>query len=632
MRGSRCARVVVRAAGLSLVALSLWAAPAFAGAIVNSPGCTQNTLAANDDQSTGEITLPFSVNFFGTTYSSLWVNNNGNVTFTGALSAFTPDPIVTNGVPMIAPFWADVDTTGDGSGLVSYGTTTFGGAPAFCVLWPNVGYYQGHTDRLNSFQLLLIDRSSGNSPGDFDIMMNYDQVQWETGDASGGSGGLGGSPARAGFTNGSSNAYELPGSGVAGSFLDSNSSTGLVDNDHGSTQLGRYVYPVRNGVVSTPPGPPTNLSAAAGATDVTVTWNPPSDEGSAAVDHYTITYTPGGGTPASPVNVPAQSEETPTTLYSQVISGLTPDTEYTFDVTAHSKAGTGTAAETTATPTGSGSAPEAPTNVSGIPGNASAVVRWTASVVPEGGAPVLHYDVTCTADGGHTGTAQTPDGSTTEIGVSGLTNGVAYVCDVVAVSDDGDSPPGASNTFVPSVNNATIIVPPGQTATVETDGGAAPTPSDPTTSALLFPKGPGGFARVYDTAQHGLSYCAKPGSCIGQVTTFHLPPGYGVHGVGPVKVVLVYDKSAFSADTSTGAKRHFRVNKVITNNGRPDGEVESNRLVPLCDDGKYNGVTCQISAVIAGRDEVTDHVHVRKGDLVIKVWAKSGDPTFKGHG
>jgi hypothetical protein len=617
---------------LSLGALSLWAAPAFAGAIVSSPGCTQNTLAANDDGSTGEITLPFSINFFGTTYSSLWVNNNGNVTFTGPLGDFTPDPIVTNGMPMIAPFWADVDTRGDGSGLVSYGTTTFGGAPAFCVLWPNVGYFAGHTDKLNSFQLLLIDRSSGNSPGDFDIMMNYDQVQWETGDASGGSGGLGGTSARVGFTNGSSTAYELPGSGVSGSFLDSNPSMGLVNNDHGSTQLGRYVYPVRNGVVSTPPGPPTNLNAAAGSTDITVTWNPPADEGSVAVDHYTITYTPAGGTPPPPINVPAQANETPTTLYTKVISGLTPDTEYTIDVTAHSKAGTSTAAETTATPTGEGAAPDAPTNVSGIPGDASAVVRWTASVVTEGGAPVLQYDVTCSGEGGQTGTAQTPDGATTQIIVSGLTNGVAYVCDVVAVSDDGTSPPGVSNTFVPTVNNATIIVPPGQTATVATDGGAAPTPSDPTTSALLFPKGPGGFARVYDTGQKGLSYCAKPGSCIGQVTTFHLPPGYGVHGVAPVKVVLVYDKSALSTDTSTTTKRHFRVNKIITNNGRPTGEVESNRLVPLCVDGKYQGMTCQISATIAGRDGIVDHVHVHKGDLVIKVWAKSGDPTFKGHG
>jgi len=44
-------------------------------------GFNANTLPPNDDGSTGLVSLGFSFNFFGTTYTQLYVNNNGNVTF-----------------------------------------------------------------------------------------------------------------------------------------------------------------------------------------------------------------------------------------------------------------------------------------------------------------------------------------------------------------------------------------------------------------------------------------------------------------------------------------------------------------------------------------------------------------------
>jgi hypothetical protein len=226
-------------------------------AIEFSPECLTNTLAANDDGSTGAIDLPFGINFFGTTYPSAFVNNNGNVTFEGPLSTFTPFDLTSTNTPIIAPFFADVDTRGAGSGLVHWGNTTFAGRDAWCVLWTDVaagvGYFSSGTDKLNSFQLLLVDRSDA-GPGDFDIVFNYDQVQWETGSASGGVGGLGGSSARAGFSNGISTtpvALELPGSAINGAFLDSNTGTGLIHNSRNTLQLGRYVFAVRNGAPPT---------------------------------------------------------------------------------------------------------------------------------------------------------------------------------------------------------------------------------------------------------------------------------------------------------------------------------------------------------------------------------------------
>ncbi len=219
------------------------AAASSVGAVVGDVGCTNNVLPANDDGSTDEVSLPFAVNFFGKTYSTLWVNNNGNVTFTGPLGDYTPYEINASTPPIIAPFFADVDTRGSGSGLTTYGVTTFAGRTAFCVNWRDVGYYDSHTDKTNDFQLLLVDRSDL-APGDFDAVFNYNRIAFETGDASDGKGGAGGQSAGAGFSNGDgedNHFFQLPGSLENGDFLDS-APNGLVHGGEGSTIAGRYVF------------------------------------------------------------------------------------------------------------------------------------------------------------------------------------------------------------------------------------------------------------------------------------------------------------------------------------------------------------------------------------------------------
>ena len=238
-------------AGTVLCALA--ASPAIAGQIV--PGFNANTLPANDDGSTGLVDIGFSFNFFGSTYTQLYVNNNGNVTFDAALSTFTPFPLLTTSTKIIAPFFADVDTRGTGSLEVTYGTGTFDGRPAFGVNWVDVGYFYLGTDKLNSFQLLLVDRSDI-AIGDVDIIFNYDKIQWEAGDASGGVNGLGGTSARAGWSNGVDQSFELPGSGVNGAFLDGGPNALISSTNVG--QPGRWIFPVRSGEVAPPePAPIT---------------------------------------------------------------------------------------------------------------------------------------------------------------------------------------------------------------------------------------------------------------------------------------------------------------------------------------------------------------------------------------
>nr|WP_198415664.1 nidogen-like domain-containing protein [Cryobacterium sandaracinum] len=171
------------------------------------------------------------------------------MTFDAPRGRYTPFGLSATRTPIIAPFFADVDTRGTGTDPVAYGyrETTFEGHAAFCVSWVNVGYFSGKEDKTNSFQLLLVSRPDA-GVGAFDIVFNYGRVQWETGDASNGVDGLGGSSARVGFSSGTGipGSYsELPGSGTNGSFLDT-SPVGLVHSSLGSATLGRYTFPVRS--------------------------------------------------------------------------------------------------------------------------------------------------------------------------------------------------------------------------------------------------------------------------------------------------------------------------------------------------------------------------------------------------
>jgi hypothetical protein len=209
--------------------------------------CQASQVAPNDDGSSPEIPMPFSINFHGRQFQSLWVNNNGNVTFDGPMSDFTPADLTTFNRPTIAAWWADVDTRGALSMPVRYGLGQVGGRQALCVDYDHVGYYSAHDDKLNSFELFIVDRSDV-APGAFDIVFHYSQLQWETGDASGGTDGVGGTSAAVGYTNGTGapgTFLEVPGSGTPGSFLDGTPGS-LVTSSTNSSEPGLHVYPIRS--------------------------------------------------------------------------------------------------------------------------------------------------------------------------------------------------------------------------------------------------------------------------------------------------------------------------------------------------------------------------------------------------
>jgi hypothetical protein len=204
-------------------------------------GFTSVTLYRNDDGSSGYVGLPFLANFFGRSYTGLYVNNNGNVTFNWPSGSFHPTAITNPGTPVLAPFFADVDTRNPASGRVTYGTSTLGGRNAFGVNWLGVGYFASNADRLNDFQLVLVDRGDVGA-GDFDFEFNYGSIQWESsGDGQCDPSEWWCAPARVGWAAGGRQ-YEVPGSGVAGALLDGG------PNSLSAAQ--RYAFQVRGGQVS----------------------------------------------------------------------------------------------------------------------------------------------------------------------------------------------------------------------------------------------------------------------------------------------------------------------------------------------------------------------------------------------
>jgi hypothetical protein len=204
-------------------------------------GYGELTQQANDDGSSNRLNLPFAVNFFNgnNVFNTFFVNNNGNITFSSALPSYTPVQFPSATQPVIAPFWADVDTRGTGA--------VYAAAPnadTVVVTWKDVGYFSNGSNKTNDFQLTLLNRADTGA-GNFDIEFRYNRLEWTTGEASGGSNGLGGIRAQAGYDAGNgTNFFVLPGSFTDG-VLD------LANTSNVSQETpGLWTMAIRNGATS----------------------------------------------------------------------------------------------------------------------------------------------------------------------------------------------------------------------------------------------------------------------------------------------------------------------------------------------------------------------------------------------
>jgi Ca2+-binding RTX toxin-like protein len=136
------------------------------------------------------------INLYGTTYTSVFVNTNGLLTFGSAEPAYTSAALTTLGQPSVAPFWTDIDISKGGEIYWDLDAST----GRLIVTWLNVAPYSG--TGTNSFQAVLTNLGGG------DVSIDY--IYGSIGFVNGGFGN-----ATVGISNGTSSQTLVEGSGVA---------------------------------------------------------------------------------------------------------------------------------------------------------------------------------------------------------------------------------------------------------------------------------------------------------------------------------------------------------------------------------------------------------------------------------
>ncbi|MEE9293718.1 MAG: nidogen-like domain-containing protein [Phycisphaerae bacterium] len=169
-------------------------------------GCAQGLDQHNDDDS-ATVPLGFVFDLYGDTYTTAFVNNNGNLSFDTLYSTFSPAGFPNTEFVMVAPFWGDVDTgdvndDGGNHNTLGHVYRKFFGGNTLVVTWDNVGYYDEHGDLLNTFQVAISDGTNPAMGLGNNVCFSWDNMCWTTGDASDGVGGFGGFPAIVGANRG----------------------------------------------------------------------------------------------------------------------------------------------------------------------------------------------------------------------------------------------------------------------------------------------------------------------------------------------------------------------------------------------------------------------------------------------
>jgi len=183
---------------------------------------TPKAAGGNDDGSVlVDITSVFGaegIDFYGTSYTSLYVNSNGNISFGTPNTAFETADLSAAGDPIIAPFWSDVDITSGGEIYWDLDPTN----GTVTITWDSVAPYSG--SGTNSFQLVLTSTGGG----DFELEFIYEDIQWHTGFNQ---------EAETGFTDGAGNDFELPGSGDSTALLDYETTDFGTGDPNGATSV-----------------------------------------------------------------------------------------------------------------------------------------------------------------------------------------------------------------------------------------------------------------------------------------------------------------------------------------------------------------------------------------------------------
>lgn len=194
---------------------------------------------------------------------------------------------------------------------------------------------------------------------------------------------------------------------------------------------------------ATTPGAPTGVVATRGNAQVGVAFAAPGNNGGSAILDYTVQC---GSVARTATTSPI------------VIGTLTNGSAVSCSVSARNARGRGVSSVLVqATPA---TVPDAPTGVTAARGNAQVAVSFAAPA-GNGGDPIVGYAAHCGAASG--------SASSSPVVVSGLSNGVAVTCTVVANNGIGGSVPSAPSA---GVTPATVPDAPNLTALTEAAGSA----------------------------------------------------------------------------------------------------------------------------------------------------------------
>jgi len=144
------------------------------------------------DYAHGPLSLPFTFNLFGQEHNEFYINSKGLVSFTEPVIDWTPEELPDANYNIISGFWADADYRL--SGDIYYRITP----DAVYVNWVDVGYYNNHDDRTNSYQIVFsADGSIAIGDGN-NVQLCFENMEWAHGDVGGQGGCCGNDPATVG--------------------------------------------------------------------------------------------------------------------------------------------------------------------------------------------------------------------------------------------------------------------------------------------------------------------------------------------------------------------------------------------------------------------------------------------------
>jgi RHS repeat-associated protein len=243
------------------------------------------------------------------------------------------------------------------------------------------------------------------------------------------------------------------------------------------------------GTPSGPPSVPTNVAAAPGSAQATVSWGAPTDNGGSAVTGYTITPVLNGNA-GTPISVGGTATSATITNYNTT-TPLANGTSYVFQVYASNSAGNGAPASSLAVRVG---APTAPGSLAPTAGANKVSLTWTASL--PNASSITGYVATAYI-GGASGMSVALGPTAVAATISGLKGGTAYTIQVVAINSYGTSPAAISSPFTPTGSATTYA------STVLADGAIAYYRMSDTGTAAADSSGNGSSGSYTGTYTHG---------------------------------------------------------------------------------------------------------------------------------